>query len=479
MKKNLFFAVITLFLFACNSNKNRIIAEDVAAFVESNSSVSYFGYVDVKSILDKAEYQSIEKFGSAIAKEVMIFEKLIGKDQPIYFAVESTTDLNMDLMTGVPAVYAFAEVTNRDSLVANIQKKGFDMEKSKAFDLHESGDVAFAITDHRVVFVTKPSLKEGKKLIEKAIDDLQGSCPTNKVKDILTTKGDIVLGTDYSATYQGLENNIKLDESKKKELRKMTDNSYSLAILKFEIGAINIELKNFISNEMKSIYALGSNSQNVVSKLGSGPVQAAFAMNADMKKIQSFIDKFAPNLMEQIGENAGGQAQFALAMLGDEGLAGLFSGKLGIALMGKPDNTGAYKPEFNFYVELGNSILPMVKGISNGIGSSMAKFEMNGNKINGFTAANYLPGKNGLNLPNGCGSFGSKPISGFINFDGLDMSNFDLDGNERYLKLFNYLTFEMDVDGGSIHFEVKDKKKNVLKVIVDEASQDIKDRVNS
>ena len=172
-------------------------------------------------------------------------------------------------------------------------------------------------------------------------------------------------------------------------------------------------------------------------------------------------------------------AQFALAMLGDEGLAGLFSGKLGIALMGNPDNSGAFKPEFNFYVELGKSVLPMVKGMSDGIGASMAKFEMNGTKINGFTSAGFLPGNGGLKLPKGCEKFGRKAISGFVNFDGLDMSSFDLDGNERYLKLFNYLTFEMDADGGLIHLEAKDKQKNILKVIVDEASQDIKERVNS
>ena len=151
MKKLLFFPFFVLFLYSCNSNNNRIISEDVAAFIESNSAISYFGYIDVKSILEKSQYQSIEKFGSEIAKEVSVFEKLISSDQPIYFAMESGTDLK-GLM---PVVYAFAEVANRDSLVANIQKKGFDMEKSAAFDLHESGDVAFGITDNRIVFVAK------------------------------------------------------------------------------------------------------------------------------------------------------------------------------------------------------------------------------------------------------------------------------------------------------------------------------------
>jgi hypothetical protein len=475
MKKFLFASFLFLFLYSCGSNENRSISEDVSAFIESNPSIAYFGYVDVKSILDKSEYQSIEKFGSEIAKEVAVFEKLINKDQPIYFAMEGASDLK----ESVPTVFAFAEVSNRDSLVANIQKKGFDMDKSDDFDLHESGDVAFAVSDKRIVFVTKPGLTDGKTIIQKAFEGLSGECPENKVKEILSQKGDVILGTDLEATYSGLEKMVKMDESKKSELKKMTENSYSQAVLTFESGAINLNMKNFLSNELKSYFGMGSNSDNVVSKLGSGPVQAAFAMNADMRKIQSFLDRFAPNFMEKVAESAGGQAQFALAMLGDEGLAGLFSGKLGIALMGTPDNSGAFKPEFNFYVELGNSVLPMVKGMADGIGSTMAKFEMNGTKINGFTSTGFLPGNGGLKLPNGCDGFGRKPISGFVNFEGLDMSSLDLDGNERYLKLFKFLTFEMDTDGGSIHFEARNKKKNILKVMVDEASQDIKDRVNS
>jgi hypothetical protein len=475
MRKLFFLPLFLGVLFACNSTKNRTISEDVTAFVESNESISYFGYVDVKAILEKAEYQSIEKFGSEIAKEVAVFENLISKDQPIFFAMEGTADLE----GSIPMVYAFAEVTNRDSLAMNIQKKGFDLEKSEAFDLHESGDVAFALTDNRIVFVTKPGLTDGRKMIEQAIEGLKGDCPENKVKEILSSEGDVVVGTDLGAAFTGLEKMMQIDESKKSELKKMTDNCYSQAVLKFETGSINLEMKNFLSDEMKSYFGMGSDAKNIVSKLGSGPAQAAFVMNADMKKIQNFIDRFAPNLMDEVVENAGGQAQFALAMLGDQGLAGLFSGKLGVALMGKPDNSGAFKPEFNFYVELGNTVLPMVKGMSGGFGATLAKFEMNGSVINGFTSANYLPRKEGLKLPKGCENFGKKPICGFVNFEGLDMSNFDFDGNERYLKLFKYLTIEIDTNGGTIHIEAKNKQKNILKVLVDEASQDIKDRVNS
>ncbi len=475
MRKILLITVAVIVLASCSSNENRSITENVAAFVESNSNISNFGYVDVKAILDKSEYKSIDKFGSEISKEVTVIQKLISTDKPIYFAMEGATSLSGE----IPTIYAFAEVKNRDSLVANIQKRGYDLEKTKAFDYHESGDVAFAITDQTVIFVTRQGLTEGKKIIENAIDGLKGDLPENKVNEILSSKGDIVIGMDIESSYNSLEKVLKMEESKKTELAEMAKDSYSKTVITFETGAINMKTENYFSEELKKYIAFGDNSMNIVSKLGSGQPQAAFAMNIDMKKIQGFLNKYAPNLLNQAAEEAGGQAQMAMAFLGSDGLAGLFSGKLGIALMGQPDATGGFKPEFNFFVGLGKSSLPLVKGFVENGSESMAKFELNGTELTGVTSSENLQGKGGLKLPKGCENFGKKPISLFINFNGLDMNNFDFQDADRYLKLFDYLTFEMDSDGADVHIEVKNKQKNVLKVLVDEGSKDFKDRINS
>jgi hypothetical protein len=99
--------------------------------------------------------------------------------------------------------------------------------------------------------------------------------------------------------------------------------------------------------------------------------------------------------------------------------------------------------------------------------------------LTGITSSANLPGKGGLKLPTGCENFGKKPIGMFVNFNGLDLSNFDLEDADRYLKLCDYLIFEMDADGAEVHIGLKNKQKNVLKILVDEASQDFKDRINS
>jgi hypothetical protein len=55
--KYILFTLSALFLLAaCSSNENRTINEDVAAFVETNEKIALFGSINVKEILNKADY---------------------------------------------------------------------------------------------------------------------------------------------------------------------------------------------------------------------------------------------------------------------------------------------------------------------------------------------------------------------------------------------------------------------------------------
>ena len=168
--RHILFTLSALFLLAaCSSNENRAINEDVAAFVETNEKIALFGSINAKEILNKADYKNIDKAGKLIDKELKTIQAILNFDTPVYFAMEGTVDMN-----GNPGlIYAFAEVKDKEKLTKNLQQRGLSMEKGKEFNFHESGDIAFAVTDKRAVFVTKRGLKDGKKLIEKAIKDLK------------------------------------------------------------------------------------------------------------------------------------------------------------------------------------------------------------------------------------------------------------------------------------------------------------------
>lgn len=473
--KHLFLSLFALlFLAACSSNENRTINEDVAAFIESNPQISVFGSIDAKTILDKAEYKSIDKFGETIDKEMKTIQSILNFDTPIYFAMNGTLDER-----GNPGViYAFAEVKNKESLTSNIQKRGFDVDKGTDYNFHESGDVAFGITDKRAVFVIKEGLTDGKKLVEEAIAGLKEDTPDNKVTEILNEKADIVVGIDVEASFLGALEKLKMDEDKKTELTEMLVGSYSKMTISFEKGAIDLKSTNYFSDGLKEWMMFGNNSSKMLSQLGSGRPQAGIIVDFDMKKLQKFMDKYAPNAMSEIGKQGGGQAQMALAFAGEEGLAGLWTGKFGAVMMGSTDADGSFKPEFNYQVGLGKGILTLAKGMLDGMKGNVAKMSLKGNTLTAYSSELYMPGKGGLKLPKGCENFGKKPVSGFVSFDGLDLSSMDLEEGKEFVEMLDYMIFEMDADGAHFYLKSKNNNDNILKQVVDQTLKSLKGNIS-
>jgi len=473
--KSLFISLVALFLLAaCSSNENRSINEDVAAFVESNENIVLFGSLNVKEILNKADYKNIDKAGELIDKELKTIQAILNFDTPVYFAMDGTVD-----ESGNPGlIYAFAEVKDKENLTKNLQKRGFDMEKGKNFNFHESGDVAFAVTENRAVFVTKRAIKDGKKIIEKALKDLKEDKPENKVTEILANKGDIVLGFDFEASILSNLKNFKIEKDKETELKELVAGSYSQTVVIFEKGQVDLSLTNFLSEDLKKWAFFGTNSSKILANLGSGNARGGLIIDMNMKKIQEFMDKFVPNALGSLSKMGGGQAQMAMAFAGEEGLAGLWTGQLGVTLMGELETEGALKPEFNFHVGLGKGALSFAKGLLSSMKNGMAKMELKGNNVVGATSNLYAQ-KGKLKLPNGCENFGKKPYSGFMNFKGLDTSSFDLENGKEFIEMLDFAYFEMDMEGGHFILKAKNKEQNILKSIVDQAMKTLEVKISN
>lgn len=462
--KHILFSLSALFLLAaCSSNKNRAINDDVAAFVESNENITLFGSINVKEILAKADYKNIDKAGKLIDKELKTIQAILNFDTPVYFALEGTVDATGN----IGLIYAFAEVKDKEKLTINLQQRGFSMDKGKEFNFHESGDVAFAVTDKRAVFITKKGLIGGKKMIEQALKDLNEDTPKNKVAEILSQKGDIVFGADLEASFLGSMSQLKMEKDKEAELKAMLADCYSQSIVSFEKGKIEMKMNNFLSKEIKEWMFLGNNSSTILADLGSGKPRAGIIMDLNMKKVQAFINKFAPNALGELSEIGGGQVQMAMALAGDDGLAGLWTGKMGIVMLGEIEEGGSFKPEFNFNVGLGKGALSLTKSFLNSMKESMAKLDLKGTNLVGSSSALYA-NKGKLVLPLGCENFSKKPISGFVNFNGLDMSGFDLEEGQAFAEMLDYAYFEMDMDGSYFILKSKNSQQNILKSMVDQ-----------
>lgn len=470
--------MISLMLFSCGKNSdNRDLNEYVSAFLNENPTIAVFGKADLNTILNKADYKNIAKFGGIAEAVLEEFKISINTETPVFYALEGPFS-----QKGVPATfYAFIDVKNADSLIINLTQKGYDFEKDGDMNFSQFGDISLGIKNDLAIIVSKAEEYKGKEYLAKAFEKSNGDISEGKVNEMLQEKGDVVLGFNLESIYSTSNTELsKLSESKQKEVKEMVDNSFSQTVFKFENGAAIIETKNYFSDALKKRMFLKSNADaSIVRKLGSGNPRFGFSLNFDMDKLQSLINDYSPEALNDLGKKLGGPTQMALMMGGEKALSGLFSGELGLVLVGDPGSNGSMIPDFNAYLGLGDkgkSISEMAKAfLSNG--TMMTK--INSNEICCYSSPNYAPvaGKS-LSIPLGCENFGKKSVTGFINFDGLDMSSMDLEGGAKIFNIIKYINFEFDENGGRIVIKAKNGQENILKQSLNFFLKEFENQIN-
>jgi hypothetical protein len=477
MKKIFALSVLVILLAACGGNKdNRPMNEYLSAFLKDNKTVVAFGAIDVQTILKKSDYSTIPKFGLLVKKEIEGLEGSINVNAPIYFALEGPFAED-----GTPeTTYAFMEVKSADSLEANLVKRGFDIEKDGDEFYHASGDVAFGFRNNLLILITKKGEFDGKKLAAEAFDKVGGDVSGGKVDQIFSAKGDFILGANIENLYGTSNTDLKdLSDEKQAALKKLVADCYVQSTLKLESGQAVLETKNLFSSEMsKRMFFNSDSNAGVVSYLGTGNPRIGFATNFDVKKMQGFLDEFSPNTMNELAETIGGPAQLALMAGGEEALAGLFNGKIGVVMVGEPIPGGSMTPDLNFYVGVhknGKSLAENFKGF---LDAGMAKVVLDDNGLAAYTSAKYVPvAGQKLNIPAGCEGFGKKGLTAFVNFDGLDMKQFSFEGEQKLIYLIKYATYEMDNSGSTLILKAKDKDANVMKQVVDVLVKELADKI--
>jgi len=478
MKKIFGFLVLTLVLVSCGGNKDgRPLQDYVSSFLNGNESIVAFGKADLNTILNKTEYKKIPKLGVAIDIEVQEFKRSLKLETPVFFAIEGP--LAED---GTPkTTYAFFEVTNADSLVGKLKHQGFDMNKEGDVDYFQSGDVSLGVRNNLAILISKKGEFDGKQMLADAFDKTTNDVSEGKIDELLAAKGDVVLGMSVANLYKTSNTDLsKLGEDKQAELTEMVNDSYVQTALSFENGKVVIETKNLFSEELKKkLFFKKDASASIVKKLGTGNPTLGFAMNLDMKKMQAFIDEYAPTAMSEIGDMLGGEFQMALAMGGKDGLAGLLSGEVGVVMVGN-SNPNEGMSDFNIYVGIGKNGQMFANGAKSMLEIGMAKVDLDSKGIAAYSNASFIPqaGKR-LNVPKGCDVFGKKGITGFINLEGVDLSSFEFEEEAKVIYLVKYVTFEMDENGSKIVIQAKDGKENMLKQAVDVIVEELSGKIGN
>lgn len=468
--------IVGLFASCSGSSAEQSTKEALSSFLNDNESIVGFGNADLKAILTKSDYKNVPKIGKLLDGEMATLEKLINFDAPVYYALEGPFDSD-----GAPAVtYAFLSVKSTDSLVAELTQRGFDVNESKGMHFCSDGDVSIGVKGPLAIVISRKGDYDTKKALADAFKKADGKVSGGKVDEILDVDGDVVLGMNVATLYGTSDTDLSnLSKEKQDELKTLVKDSYIQTVMKFEDGAGIIETKNYFSKELSERMFFKSDSKApIVAKLGQGTPRFGLSINLDLKKMQGLVNDFSPDAMDELGRAMGGPAQFALMAAGEDGFAGLFNGQFGVVMVGEPEMMEGTIPDFNVFLGLekkGQSLGNMAKDMMS-YGSTEIKLNEDG--LSASTNPVYASaGSASLNLPEGCEDFGKSGISAFLNLDGINMDDLELEGEAKVLKVVKYITFEYNENGGRLYIKAKEGKENVLKqameVLIEEFSSEI------
>jgi hypothetical protein len=477
MKRLLLFSSVFILLFSCGNDKNRTIQDQFSSFLNENDSVVLFGKVDFNQILNKTGYKQIPKFGTLISSVIGEFQNVINTTEPIYFSANGPFQSD-----GTPETfYGFLSVKNADSLVEVLTQKGYDFDKKGEMYFSQFDDVSLGISNHTAILISKKDDYDGLKYVQDAFERTNEKLSEGKVEQILLTKADILVGYSLKNAYKTSATKIEqLPEELKAEMAEMVDDSYGQLSFHFENGEARIKMKNYFSEKLKEhLFFNEDNQAQIIDKLGQGDARMGISMNIDMKKLQAFMNKYAPGAIDEIGKMIGGPAQMALMMGGDDSLAGLLSGEIGFVMFGEPDENGATEPNFNTYVGLGKKGKSIAQMASSFLEQSEMKTVINDKGIACYSSSDYEPNGGKLNLPIGCQSFGEKALTGFINVEGMDMTSFHFSEGAKILEIVKYISFEFDENGGEVIIKAKKDNVNILKQSVDFMLKEFESQINS
>ncbi len=461
-----------LLLVACSENHDRPIKESVSAFMNDNESVTFFGSVNYNNILNKAEYKKIQKLGNLITERM---SNALNPESPVYFAMEGPFDSN-----GNPkSTYVFLDVQDSDTLEDRLASSGLFIEESGEMKYSLNDDLSIGIKGNLAIVVIKKEDYDGKLILEAAFNKTKGDVSGGKTDELLFKNNDIAINANLQNLYGTSNTSLsKLSKSKQNELQSMVKDSYVHATMDFEKGKMVMKTANHFSPAMqKRMFFKDDNSAKVLSNLGKGNARIGIAANIDMKKAESFIDDFAADFKEKM-INSDTKAALAVMLLGDGPLNKVFSGVAGLVLVGDPQMM-VFVPEINFNVGIGNQGRPLFEMWA-ASKKSDGKFNYTITDKNLIASSpNAGAGMSKLVIPN-CGKdFGKKGISGFINFEGVDLESFGFGGLYRSLNVIKNITFKVDNNGSEMVINSTNPNQNILKQIIELNTADLQDMMGN
>jgi hypothetical protein len=280
-KKISLFVFVSLLLVSCSSEeeKKRTFDESVSAFV-ANDNIAGFGHVDIKGILDKADYENNAMLGAFIAPEMEKVNGALDLSTPMYYALQGP--MRKD---GSPEkTFLFLKVKDEAALIKDLESsRGFMINKADDIQYTEDGDFVLGVKGDMAIVIIQNGEYEAAEEVKNAFAMTEGDLASDKVSKMLATEGDVTMNISLGAFTEVSDSDLKaMDINSKKELEDLAKDSYLNASLRFEPGQLVLETKNMFSPALKEKIEFDGMKEPLFAKKvvdGDDNVIAAMAIN--------------------------------------------------------------------------------------------------------------------------------------------------------------------------------------------------------
>ncbi len=513
MYKIIFILSLALTFYGCSeetkkekksASSSKVVATDLSlqseaiSFISSQENPAMYGSIKLNQLLNKAYYNSeVSKSSllkSAMAKDVINeverIKSYINTAMPIYYTVNIE---NASPMPNVEVV-AFGGINDRESILKEMKKMDSKMSSKKHgdFELIEQPGVAIAMTKDKFVFSFNSNLRSNGNTVskfKKYFKSFKGK-PDARVKEVIENSKDVTMTYDFGNLTEVLREYLSeadLPDFSPNLLSSMEwledlDMTSSMN-LAFENGAISLSLDMYGSDEMKKTFKnlMGSNSKSVISKLGQGKPFAGILASINVAEYQKMIYEMYPDgiintLMDMnLGNEFESQIPSELvaleATLRKDGFESFIGGDLGMMLYNIPSDLDDIIPELSVYLSIGENLKKLIE--ENPLPDTEKnniKIDVQNDQINIYSK-NHAPNKKGPEMSGKLSHIGNTPFSGFVDIDQIPTDNLprDIRDFKSILEMLDFVDMEMDVDGGRITLHMKNKSKNALTQLMDEA----------
>ena len=450
---------VVIFLAACGKKSQLTVESALGSYVSNQPASVVFGSLDVMSILNKAEYSKIPKFGFIASSYIKELSGSLDLDKGLHFSLNGPFKPDGSPEESV----LFMAVKNIDTLKSMAMKQGFDVEEGEGFSYFRDNDLSMAMQGQIAVILIKGGEFDEKEKLGEIIDLLEKNETNERIAKYIKPKGDIYFVANLENAYNTSNTDLsKLPKSKQKEIQELVKEGFVESSTYFENGQLRIELKNHFSEALqKRMVFKTDNNASIRKMLGIGSPSIGLSLNLDMRQAQAWLEDVGGG-MEKVTKSLGGEFQMAMALSGGK-IYNIIDGQIGFAMFGEAKPMVGVTPDFNLYASFGPNGKGLAELVKNQMSSDDLQIQVESEGLMVATGKNPLTKNGNIAVPAGCEKFGKGGVTFYANLEKMDMASFDLEGAAKMLTLGKYCTVYMDNKGGTIILRLKNNQQNVLK----------------